>query len=55
MAVWHVRDFVPEDLEGVVRLDSESRTSGEPAVFRLSEVVAALQGANPGGVAVAEG
>ncbi len=48
MAVWHVWDFVPEDLEGVVRLDSESRTSGEPAVFRLSEVVASLQGANPG-------
>ncbi len=34
---------------------SESRTSGEPAVFRFSEVVAALQGANPGVVAVAEG
>ncbi|WP_318294541.1 GNAT family N-acetyltransferase [Streptomyces bacillaris] len=38
-----------------MRLDLESRTSGEPAVFRLSEVVAALQGANPGVVAVAEG
>ncbi|MET8060132.1 ATP-binding protein [Streptomyces microflavus] len=55
MAVWHVRDFVSEDLEGVVRLDGESRTSGEPAVFRLSEVVAALQGRNPGVVAVADG
>ncbi|MER8196517.1 GNAT family N-acetyltransferase [Streptomyces microflavus] len=55
MAVWHVRDFVAEDLEGVVRLDGESRTSGEPAVFRLSEVVAALQGRNPGVVAVADG
>ncbi|WP_411116575.1 GNAT family N-acetyltransferase [Streptomyces sp. 058-1L] len=55
MAVWHVRDFVAEDLEGVVRLDGESRTSGEPAVFRLSEVVAALQRRNPGVVAVADG
>ncbi|XMN06623.1 GNAT family N-acetyltransferase [Streptomyces griseobrunneus] len=55
MAVWHVRDLVSEDLEGVVRLDGESRTSGEPAVFRLSEVVAALQGANHGVVAVADG
>ncbi len=55
MAVWHVRDFVPEDLEAVVRLDGESGTTGEPAVFRLSEVVAALQGQNPGVVAVADG
>ncbi|MFD3650692.1 hypothetical protein ACFWVT_20110 [Streptomyces cyaneofuscatus] len=55
MAVWRVRDFVAEDLEGVVRLDGESRTSEQPAVFRLSEVVAALQGRNPGVVAVAGG
>lgn len=31
MAVWHVRDFVAEDLEGVVRLDGESRTSEQSA------------------------
>ncbi|MDH6138208.1 MULTISPECIES: ATP-binding protein [Kitasatospora] len=55
MAVWHVRDFTPDDLEAVVRLDSESTTTGLPAVFRLSDVVAALQARNPSVVAVADG
>ncbi|WP_392671566.1 ATP-binding protein [Streptomyces sp. LN785] len=55
MAVWHVRDFTPDDLEAVVRLDAESATTDRPAVFRLSEVVAALQAQNPSVVAVADG
>ncbi|MFF1420010.1 ATP-binding protein [Streptomyces sp. NPDC058280] len=55
MAVWHVRDFIPGDLEAVVRLDGESATTDEPAVFRLSEVVAALQAQHPSVVAVADG
>ncbi|MFB7224073.1 ATP-binding protein [Streptomyces sp. NPDC002596] len=55
MAVWHVRDFTPDDLESVVRLDAESATTDQPAVFRLSEVVAAVQAQNPGVVAVADG
>ncbi|MFJ5225010.1 ATP-binding protein [Streptomyces sp. NPDC088400] len=55
MAVWHVRDFAPDDLESVVRLDGESATTDQPAVFRLSEVVAALQAGHPSVVAVADG
>ncbi|MFI9329462.1 ATP-binding protein [Kitasatospora sp. NPDC052868] len=55
MAVWHVRDFTPDDLEAVVRLDGESATTDRPAVFRLSELVAALQARNPSVVAVADG
>lgn len=55
MAVWHVRDFTPDDLEAVVRLDSESGTTDQPAVFRLSEAVAALQAQHPSVVAIADG
>ncbi|MGE7437360.1 GNAT family N-acetyltransferase [Kitasatospora sp. NPDC001175] len=55
MAVWHVRDFTPGDLEAVVRLDSESAGAEQPAVFRLSEIVAALQAQNPSVVVVADG
>ncbi|MEU6735598.1 ATP-binding protein [Streptomyces physcomitrii] len=55
MAVWHVRDFTPDDLEAVVRLDGESTTTDRSAVFRLSEVVAALQAQHPSVVAVADG
>ncbi|WP_042388116.1 ATP-binding protein [Streptacidiphilus melanogenes] len=55
MAVWHVRDSTPDDLEAVVRLDGENAGADPPAVFRLSEVVAALQAGNPSVVAVAEG
>ncbi|MFD3454320.1 ATP-binding protein [Streptomyces sp. NPDC058691] len=55
MAVWHVRDFTPDDLEAVVRLDAESGTTDQPAVFRLSEAVAALQAQHPSVVAVAGG
>ncbi len=54
MAGWHVRDFAPDDLEAVVRLDGESGTVDEPAVFRLSDVVAALQAHHPSVVAVAD-
>ncbi|WP_431683949.1 ATP-binding protein [Kitasatospora sp. KL5] len=55
MAVWHVRDFTPDDLEALVRLDGESATTDRPAVFRLSDVVAALQARDPSVVAVADG
>ncbi|MFE7526196.1 ATP-binding protein [Kitasatospora sp. NPDC057542] len=55
MAVWHVRDFTPDDLEAVVRLDAESATTDRAAVFRLSDVVAALQARNPSVVVVADG
>jgi GNAT superfamily N-acetyltransferase len=55
MAGWHVRDYIPDDLEAVVRLDSESGTSDRAPVFRLSDVVAALQALQPTVVAVADG
>lgn len=55
MGGWHVRDFTPDDLEAVVRLDGESTTSDQQPVFRLSETVAALQAQNPSVVAVADG
>ncbi len=54
MADWHVRDFTPDDLEAVVRLDTESGSGDEPPVFRLSDVVAALQAGHPAVVAVAD-
>lgn len=54
MAGWHVRDFTPDDLEAVVRLDAESGSGDEAPVFRLSDVVAALQSGHPGVVAVAD-
>ncbi|MFC5890767.1 bifunctional GNAT family N-acetyltransferase/ATP-binding protein [Kitasatospora sp. CM 4170] len=55
MAVWHVRDFTPDDLEAVVGIDAESTATGQAAVFRLSDVVAALQARNPSVVVVADG
>lgn len=54
MAEWHIRDFTPEDLEDVVRLDTESPTTGEPPVFGLSDVVASLQADHPAVVALVE-
>ncbi|MGP8303977.1 ATP-binding protein [Streptomyces inhibens] len=55
MAGWHVRDFAPDDLEAIVRLDAEVAADDEPGVFRLSDVVAALQAPHPAVVAVADG
>ncbi|MGW7488871.1 ATP-binding protein [Streptomyces sp. NPDC054786] len=55
MAGWHVRDFSPDDLEAIVRLDAEGASTDPSGVFRLSDVVAALQGRHPTVVAVADG
>ncbi|MFG2828276.1 ATP-binding protein [Streptomyces sp. NPDC048434] len=55
MAGWHVRDFSPDDLEAIVRLDAEGASADPSGVFRLSDVVAALQGRHPTVVAVADG
>ncbi|WP_407554634.1 GNAT family N-acetyltransferase [Streptomyces sp. Pv4-95] len=55
MGGWHLRDFTPDDLEAIVRLDSESAHGDPRGVFRLSDVVAALQGLHPTIVAVADG
>ncbi|MCF6523322.1 ATP-binding protein [Streptomyces sp. JJ36] len=57
MAGWHIRDFTPDDLEAVVRLDAEGGgpEAREPPCFGLSEVVAALQAGHPAVVAIADG
>jgi GNAT superfamily N-acetyltransferase len=54
MPGWHIRDYAPDDLEAMVRIDTESSTTDEPAFFHLSDVVAALQGRHPAVVAVSD-
>ncbi|MFE9092922.1 ATP-binding protein [Streptomyces sp. NPDC007264] len=54
MAGWLVRDYSQNDLEAVVRVDTESGTAGEPPLFPLSDAVAALQALHPAVVAVAD-
>ncbi|MEU3304544.1 bifunctional GNAT family N-acetyltransferase/ATP-binding protein [Streptomyces sp. NPDC006678] len=54
MTGWLVRDYSQDDLEAVIRVDTESGTTGEPPVFQLSDAVAALQAAQPAVVAVAD-
>ncbi|MCX4512224.1 bifunctional GNAT family N-acetyltransferase/ATP-binding protein [Streptomyces sp. NBC_01619] len=54
MTGWLVRDYSQDDLEAVIRVDTESGTTGEPPVFPLSDAVAALQAAHPAVVAVAD-
>ncbi|WP_035844466.1 ATP-binding protein [Kitasatospora azatica] len=58
MTSWQLRDFAPDDLEAVVRLDAPANPPGDEGgaddrVFRLSDVVAALQAAHPAVVAAA--
>lgn len=55
MADWQLRDFVPSDLEEIVRLDDTSSTAHQPPVFALSDVVSAVSARNPAVVAVASG
>jgi len=55
MNEWHLRDFVPSDLEELVRLDDASSTAHQPPVFALSDVVSAISDRNPAVVAVATG
>ncbi|MDJ0346491.1 GNAT family N-acetyltransferase [Streptomyces sp. H10-C2] len=55
MAGWSVRDFAPDDLEAMVRLEVESDTGGHRPAFSLADVVAALQAHHPAVVAVADG
>ncbi|MBT2481400.1 ATP-binding protein [Streptomyces sp. ISL-94] len=55
MTGWQVRDYTADDLEAVVRLDGESGTTGEPALFRLSDAVASLQALHPAVIATADG
>ncbi|WP_328394159.1 GNAT family N-acetyltransferase [Streptomyces sp. NBC_00390] len=54
MTGWLIRDYSPEDLEAVVRVDTESGTTGEPPLFQLSDAVAALQVPHPAVVAMAD-
>ncbi|WP_432138352.1 ATP-binding protein [Streptomyces sp. bgisy154] len=55
MTRWHVRDYISDDLEAVVRVDAASSTAGEPPLFPLSDTVAALQTLHPAVVATADG
>ena len=50
-----LRDFVPSDLEELVRLDDASSTAHQSPVFALSDVVSAVSTRNPAVVAVAAG
>ncbi|MFI6846214.1 bifunctional GNAT family N-acetyltransferase/ATP-binding protein [Kitasatospora sp. NBC_00085] len=54
MAGWHLRDFAPDDLEAVVRLENLGEGGEGSPVFRLSDVVAALHALHPAVVAVAD-
>jgi GNAT superfamily N-acetyltransferase len=51
---WHLRDFESADLEAIVRLDAESRTTDQAPVFNLADVIECL-GRYPAIVAVAAG
>lgn len=55
MTDWQLRDFVPSDLEDIVRLDDSSSTAHQRPVFALSDVVSAVSARNPAVVAVASG
>ncbi|MFI1162756.1 ATP-binding protein [Streptomyces sp. NPDC020801] len=54
MTSWHVRDYSQDDLEAVVRVETESGTTEEPPLFPLSDAVAALQALHPAVVATAD-
>ncbi|WAM19333.1 ATP-binding protein [Rhodococcus sp. JS3073] len=55
MEAWRIRDFAPEDLEAVVRMDASSSTTDQPPVFAMSDVVGSLLNRHPAVVAVAGG
>lgn len=55
MHAWQVREFAPEDLEDLVRLDDASSTTRQPPLFGLPDVVAALTSRQPAMVAVSGG
>ncbi|MGP3926592.1 ATP-binding protein [Streptomyces sp. 8N616] len=54
MTGWLIRDYSQDDLEAVIRVDTESGTTGEPPLFQLSDAVAALQALHPAVVAMAD-
>ncbi|MGH8402480.1 MAG: ATP-binding protein [Gammaproteobacteria bacterium] len=51
---WKLRDFESADLEAIVRLDAESKTTDEPPVFSLADVVKCVD-SYPAVVAMAGG
>ncbi len=55
MDAWTIRDFEPEDLEAVVRMDSSSTTTDQLPLFALSDVVGSLLNRHPAVVAVRDG
>jgi transitional endoplasmic reticulum ATPase len=52
MPVWRVRDVHDDDLDEVVRIWEQSRTTGSEPVYGLAEVLGALHGDGVGVVAV---
>lgn len=52
---WHLRDFLPEDLEAAVRLDDASTTTAQPPMFALADVIDALTARHPAVVATVGG
>ncbi len=55
MDAWTIRDFEPEDLEAVVRMDSSSTTTDQLPLFALSDVVGSLLNRHPAVVATRDG
>ncbi len=55
MDAWTIRDFEPEDLEAVVRMDSSSTTTDQLPLFALSDVVGSLLNRHPAVVATRTG
>lgn len=55
MTVWHLRDLLDADLEAAVALEGASSEVGQPPLFPLAEVVAAVVAGTPSVVAEADG
>ncbi|AII03194.1 acetyltransferase (GNAT) family protein [Rhodococcus wratislaviensis] len=55
MDAWSIRDFAPEDLDAVVRMDTDSSTTDQPPLFGLSDVVSSLSNHHPAVVALVDG
>lgn len=55
MDAWSIRDFAPEDLEPVVRMDTSSTTTAQPPLFAMADMVTSLLNGHPAVVAVVDG
>jgi transitional endoplasmic reticulum ATPase len=55
LGAWNIRDFHPADLDGAVRVWTESHDGTGPPLFPVAEVIEALGGGEPAVVAVNDG